>query len=137
MSIRYRGGSWDMPANAVFPSFVPNRLTFSGVAWGAIAGDRTPTDGDVDIILEIGGLIPEINNARSRWLFFDFDFPGTRLDGNFANDISVLGWDWETGSLIGAPNNAPIGIYGVEGYDNSAGVAVEAAYLANVDDYLN
>ena len=138
MAISYYGGRKDMPTNAVFPSFVPDTLIFpDGLAWGAIAGDRTPTFGSVDIALRV-------STAR---MAFNFDFPGTRLDS--PSFVRVLtGWQWQdsdgAGSLTRridtseAPiSNAPIAIYGVESYDNSAGVAVEAAYYSVGDNYGN
>lgn len=132
MSISYVRGSEDMPASAVFPSFVPNTLSFTdGLAWGAIAGDRRATGGSVDIVL----------NVPTRRLVFDFEFPGTRLDSPiFARDLT--GWQWQDSDGAGAltytnPTNfAPISIYGVEAYDNSAGVEVQAAYWSVVDDYI-
>lgn len=134
MAISYYGGREDMPINAVFPSYVPDTLTFSdGLAWGAISGDRTPAFGDVTIALSVS----------NRRLAFVFDFPGTRLDSSaFARDLN--GWQWRdsdgAGSLtrsLTTLSNAPLGIYGVESYDNSAGVEVEAAYYSVVDDYFN
>ncbi len=129
----YRGGN-DMPINAVFPSFVPDTLTFTNtsLAWGAIAGDRSPTFGSVDIALSV-------LNSR---LAFDFEFPGTRLDSPvFTRDLT--GWQWQDSDGAGSltrtspTNNAPVAIYGVESYDNSAGVEVQAAYQNVVDNYVN
>ena len=123
-----------MPTNAVFASYVPDTLTFTdGLAWGAIAGDRTPARGSVDIALSV----------PNRRIAFAFDFPGTRLDSSpFARQLT--GWQWRdsngAGFLTTPSANAPHGIYspgsvyGVESYDNSAGVSVEAAYWSVADN---
>lgn len=132
MTIDYLRGSENMPTNAVFPSFVPDTLTFTdGLAWGAIDGDRQPTFGSVDMVLRV----------PTRRMTYDFDFPGTRLDSpRFARQLT--GWQWQdsdgVGSLIrtNPTNNAPVGVYGIEAYDNSLGVEVEAAYWNVVDDYI-
>ena len=130
MAMGFRRGREDMPINAVFPSFVPSTLTFSdGLAWGAIAGDRTATSGDVDIVLHV----------PTRRMTFSFDFPGTRLDSpNFAR--SLTGWQWQDSDGAGSltwtnpTNYAPISVYGVEAYDNRAGQEVEAAYWSVADE---
>lgn len=135
MAISYYGGRRDMPTNAVFPSYVRDTLTFSdGLAWGAIAGDHRPAFGDVDIVLRV----------PTRTMTFDFDFPGTRLDSPiFARQLT--GWQWQDSDGAGgltrridtsrAPiSNAPISVYGVESYDNSAGVEVQAAYYSVADE---
>ena len=134
-----------MPRFSEFPSYVPGRLVFpDGIAWGAIAGDRAPTFGSVDIVLDAPADSRAPCGQATCWLSFDFDFPGTRLDpaGLYAVDISVQGWQSERYALTRridtsrAPiSNAPISIYGVESYDNSAGVEVQAAYWAVGDNY--
>ena len=121
----------DMPTNAVLAPNVPDTLRFlPGRAWGAIAGDSAPMDGNAEIVLHV----------PTRILSFDFDFEGTRLDSGLISR-GLTGWQWRDGNGAGslittrASDNAPLGthqpfgVYGVEGYDNSAGVRVEAAYL--------
>lgn len=135
MSISYERGREDIPTNAVVDSLVPSTVYFSdGLAWGAIAGDRTPTNGSVDIVLRV----------PTSTMTFDFDFPGTRLDSPvFARQLT--GWQWQDSDGAGSFTDgtesarrgvsyAPITVYGVESYDNSAGVAVEAAYWSVADD---
>ena len=129
MAMSYRRGREDLASRAPVPSYVPSTLTFTdGLAWGAIAGDRTATNGSVDIVLRV----------TTRTMTFDFDFPGTRLDSpNFARRLT--GWQWQdsdgAGSLTrGTGSNAPISVYGVEAYDNRTGQEVEAAYWSVADD---
>ena len=123
ISIGYARGSDDTPINAVVPPYVPSTLTFTGgSAWGAIAGDRTPARGDVDIVLSLS----------TRRMAFDFDFPGTRLDSPiFARQLT--GWQWQDSDGAGSLIGDFVGVYGVESYDNSAGVEVQAAYRALAD----
>lgn len=124
MAISYYGGRRNLASNAPIPSYVPATLAFeNGLAWGAIAGDRTPAFEDVDIVLSI----------TSRRMTFNFDFPGTRLDSsNFVRELTD--WQWRDSDGAGAIAGDFVSVYGVEAYDNSAGVEVQAAYYAVAEE---
>ena len=109
--------------------------TWSGDAWGAIAGDAAPEEGRGHIAIGVG---------ETR-MFFGFEFLNSRLNPPLGQRITreaSTSWDDSAGS--GEFHNAlPLGTddeivpytaYGVQIYDNARGQQVQAAYQFSLDD---
>ena len=102
---------------------LPNTLSFSGAAHGAIVGDvAPPTPGRVDVSL----------SGRTMTFFFTFD--ETQLDPASNPTRRIAGWGWDDSAGAGRFLGEGLrGVIGVEAYNNRAGQRVKAAYLAAKD----
>lgn len=121
--------AWDAAGLSTTPSRVartdlPNTLSFSGAARGAIVDDAAPpAPGRVNVSLS------------GRTMTFLFTFDETQLDPASNPTRRIAGWDWRdsagSGRFLGEGLE---GVIGVEAYNNRAGQRVKAAYIAAKDE---
>lgn len=124
-----RDFAWDATGLSTTPSRVartdlPNTLSFSGGARGAIVGDAAPpAPGRVSIGLS------------GRTMTFLFTFDETQLDPAANPTRRIAGWDWRDSAGSGRFLGEGLGgVIGVEAYSNRAGQRVKAAYIAAKDE---